>query len=328
MRFRRRKAFTLIELLVVIAIIAVLIALLLPAVQAAREAARRAQCVNNIKQLGIAMHNYHDTVGAFPFGTKLWKGDPLAAKGVPGSWYDDHGWYGMILPYIEQQAIAQSINYSLSFSGPENSTSRRAHVNVFGCPSDGIKEDEFGQLNWARCRGNYAVNFGNTDYGQNSNRKDPITGLAVPFGGAPFTYKRALPIAQIIDGTSQTLMWGEVLAPIDSPGWDGPISEIQIAIGGQTFEAWYTPNARNPDEVVRACPPASAQTGGIRCKQISNNPGPEDQQFFVARSHHSGGVNVGMCDGSVRFMKDSINRVTWRALSTGQGGEVISSDGY
>jgi prepilin-type N-terminal cleavage/methylation domain-containing protein/prepilin-type processing-associated H-X9-DG protein len=312
---RSRRAFTLIELLVVIAIIAVLIALLLPAVQAAREAARRSQCVNNLKQLGLAMQNYHDTLGAFPFAAREWVGDRVPPG--PGTWYDDHGWYGMILPFIEQGTVANSINFNVSFSGPINSTSRKAKVNVFGCPSDGLKEDEFTNNDWARVRGNYSVNFGNTNYIQGTKN-------GVPFLGAPFTYRKATPIAAITDGTSQTLMWGEVLSPIDSPGWDGPISEMQTATGGQTFNGWLTPNSKTQDDVARVYP--TTGLNGIPPGKV--NVSDTTLQSFALRSHHPGGVNASMCDGSVRFVKDAVNLTTWRAVSTSQGSEVVSSDGY
>jgi prepilin-type N-terminal cleavage/methylation domain-containing protein/prepilin-type processing-associated H-X9-DG protein len=321
MSLEQRRAFTLIELLVVIAIIAVLIALLLPAVQAAREAARRSQCVNNLKQLGIAMQNYHDVMGAFPFGAKMWATDAASVMPPgPGTWYDDHGWYAMILPFVEQQVIYNSINFNTKFSGSNNSTSRRTHVNVFGCPSSGgIQEDEFGTGDWDRCRGNYAVNFGNTNYGQSTKN-------GVQFLGAPFTYKKATPIANITDGTSQTLMWGEIIAPTDSSGWDGPIAEMQTATGGQTFQAWLTPNSKTFDDVARVCPPTSGLNGIPGCNLFSTNSADTLLQSFALRSKHPGGVNASFCDGSVRFFKDSINLTSWRAVSTAQGSEVVSAD--
>src|SRR4051812_17389707 len=138
----RRHGFTLIELLVVIAIIAVLIALLLPAVQAAREAARRAQCVNNLKQIGLAMHNYHDVIGTFPSGS-------IATKGWGGTWWN---WPAFILPQIEQTSLYNSINFSRSniknTAGDPNSTAWGTVVNAYLCPSDQVGTGVMTSMCW------------------------------------------------------------------------------------------------------------------------------------------------------------------------------------
>src|SRR3954447_16314587 len=161
----RRRAFTLIELLVVIAIIAVLIALLLPAVQAAREAARRTQCVNNLKQLGLAMHNYHDTQGSFPIGRtgiRRPTGDPTLAAGYPndptGGNFNRKTWAFRILPYIEQASLANAINFSVSWNTPAwvNTTAIRTSVAGFHCPSDpGTNSVEEAGSSNNRPKGNY-----------------------------------------------------------------------------------------------------------------------------------------------------------------------------
>jgi prepilin-type processing-associated H-X9-DG protein len=187
-----------------------------------------------------------------------------------------------------------------------------------------MQTDEFRNACWSRIRCNYAVNFGNTNLGQTSLTGP--NGQTVLFGQAPFTLDAVARIQNIQDGTSNTMMWSEVIAPLDSPGWDGPIAETQIAIGGQTFEAWYTPNAMYPDQVVRQCP--TNGLNGIYGCTIIGQVGSEMSQIYIAKSKHSGGVNVGFCDGSVRFVKSTISLATWRALSTSQGGEVIDASSY
>ncbi|MDB5349994.1 MAG: prepilin-type N-terminal cleavage/methylation protein [Planctomycetota bacterium] len=323
----RRRGFTLIELLVVIAIIGVLIALLLPAVQAAREAARRIQCTNNMKQLGLAMQNYHDTMGSFAFGGRT----PFGAAAPPGGctnfWYDDMSWYFGLLPYYEQTTIFNAVNFDLTISSPANMTGRQVKINSLGCPSSGLDTDEFPNTCWSRIRCNYAVNFGNTDFGQDSGVPDPLQpGNTLNFRGAPFALGKTFSMANIMDGTSTTMMWGELISPHDSPGWDGPIAESQIAIGGQSFQALFPPNAKYPDLVVRQCPPPGDLNSIYGCIVIGP-AGAERGQAFITKSKHAAGVNTGFCDGSVRFVKNSINIATWRALSTTQGGETISGDG-
>jgi prepilin-type processing-associated H-X9-DG protein len=122
------------------------------------------------------------------------------------------------------------------------------------------------------------------------------------------------------------MMWGEVISPTDSPGWDGPIAETQIGIGGQSFEAIYPPNAKYPDLVVRQCP--TTNLNGIYGCTIIGQAGSERIQVFIAKSKHSGGINVGMCDGSVRFVKNTISINTFRSISTSKGNETLSGDSY
>ena len=309
---RRNRGFTLIELLVVIAIIAVLIALLLPAVQQAREAARRSQCKNNLKQWGLAMHNYHDSHLVLPFGARTWIGDPYPG---PGGYYDDFGWAQMLGPYIDQAPWYNLFNFNVSYSDAANDAARRVKVPIFECPSDGMKNNEWSSPNWARWRGNYNVNFGNTNYGQ-------TTKVGVTFLGAPFSYRNSSRLAGITDGTSTTLMMSECITISTAAAWGGPISEVTHSVGGQTFEAWVTPNSKTPDEVARICPANGELNGNPGCTLIGGAGNTPDQSF-AARSKHVGGVHTAMCDGSVRFFSENISLVTWRSLSTARGGEVV-----
>jgi prepilin-type N-terminal cleavage/methylation domain-containing protein len=327
--------FTLVELLVVIAIIGILIALLLPAIQAAREAARRSQCQNNLKQATLAMHNYDSARKILPPGSAYGPGDPLP-PGAPGSWYDEHGWYTELGPYLEEVGWSKSINKNLSFSDPANDAARRYKVALFECPSDQMFQDEWASQNWARWRANYGVNFGNTTYGQNAQAGLSATAdlPALPpakFLGAPFGLRKSRPLKNIPDGTSNTLMMSECRTIKDATGhWGGPISEIETALGGQTFEAFLEPNSTRGDFTSRiGC--LTTCTDGQTTIQLDGLDGvppctclgggdSTTSDIFAARSKHQGGVNVSCCDGSVHFIQDGINILIWRALSTAAGG--------
>ena len=362
-RHSNLRGFTLVELLVVIAIIGILIALLLPAVQAAREAARRSQCSNNLKQSALAMTNYDNAKKRLPPGTKFWwaddgSGNPASAVDPNGGvWWDDHGWYSYIGPFIEEVGWAKSINTDIAFCDTNgvNHNARVYKVSFFECPSDGMYPNEFSSgpdpTRWARWRANYAVNFGNTNYGQNNQSQIDTTHPAAQFKGAPFgpstlrgkknsaglNLPGSRTLSKIPDGTSHTLLMSEVRTIKRDSGWGGPISEIETALGGQTFEGTLLPNDARGDYVNRV-PCVNAKISGscgestpitlleqdgvppCDCAGGNDRPGV-DGQFYAARSKHKGGVNASCCDGSVHYVSETIDISVWRALCSADGGE-------
>ncbi|WP_165246352.1 DUF1559 domain-containing protein [Paludisphaera soli] len=300
----RRGGFTLIELLVVIAIIAVLIALLLPAVQSAREAARRIQCTNNIKQLGLALHNYHDVHGRFAPGSITVAITPTRDYRQP--------FVTSLLPYVEQGNLAASYNFNQSFQHGTNDTTRLARVNVFDCPSDQQVLFLNSDGTNADVKGNYGINWGQDTYG------DPIL-------KAPFALNYGASLAEITDGTSNTFLMaeqiqlpqpaGQPVNVIDRRGriWSDQPSSHQISTRNG-------PNSQVPD--LGACWPATDPRKAPCVRRTAQGP----THYMASRGKHPGGVNVLLGDGSVRFIKDSISIPTWRALSSIAGGEVISAD--
>ncbi len=312
----RSHGFTLIELLVVIAIIGVLIALLLPAVQAAREAARRSQCTNNLKQLGLAMQNYHDSNGAFPIGRQS---NPRRT------------WAFGLLPFFEQTPLYNSINFSTDFYQRVNTTAILVNVSTFDCPSDpGGANIEEPTTPYPRAKASMMVNFGNTHFDQD-RANNPYSGPSnvpgqtqVQYADAPFSRNKSAGLRDMTDGTSNTLMLSEVKIGINQ----GTNSDHRGDIYNDDHNCFYfnvytTPNTKTvPDYMQGYCLYPNATNPPCNAKP---SPGVS---FNAARSFHSGGVNVALGDGSVRFVKDSTALMVWRALGTMNGGEVYGSDQF
>jgi prepilin-type N-terminal cleavage/methylation domain-containing protein/prepilin-type processing-associated H-X9-DG protein len=304
----RSAGFTLIELLVVIAIIAVLIALLLPAVQSAREATRRIQCVNNLKQLALSVQNYHDIYNRFPIGGI--GHDPVTGLYPPAN-YRQPFIIG-VLPFIEQGTLFNAYNMNDQFETLMNLTVRGTQIATYNCPSD-TPQVFYKTASDYDVKGSYGVNWGVNIY-------------FMPILKGPFWLAYRATIAEITDGTSNTVELTEV-RQTPSPNtsvlnrrgrvWNDDSACYQVT-------AKLTPNSTAPD--YSAC---------------QNNPIPNTPCFnggtsgtitlsyyMAARSAHPGGVNAAFCDGSVHFVKNSINPPTSQALFSEAGGEVISSDSY
>ncbi|WP_347243189.1 DUF1559 domain-containing protein [Thermogutta sp.] len=336
----KRRGFTLVELLVVIAIIGILIALLLPAVQAAREAARRSQCVNNIKQLVLGCHNFHDKFNEFPYARKydIW---------------DTYTWTELVLPYIEQQAVYENYwtlpqrGYVTSYPGPNGPigddtrlrSARHTRIPVFNCPSDGGPwGNELNTSSYGFYRGNYRGCVGSGDmYGE-----DVQDGTSGPWKPGVFSVRhnqsfdtgagvetRGVRMAEIIDGTSNTTMISEGIMPTVT-WWGGPIGSIIYGnMGGALYSNAITPNSTAPDRIIGPCPQNQGDTiYNEPCVSIGGNAWwtPSAALAYAgARSRHPGGVNVGMADGSVRFFSNTIDLLTWRYLGTRAGQESVQA---
>jgi prepilin-type N-terminal cleavage/methylation domain-containing protein len=306
----RRHGFTLIELLVVIAIIAVLIALLLPAVQQAREAARRTQCKNQLKQWGLAMHNYHDVSNLLPFAATNAQGSnpvPHRHTFVIGMW-----------PYIDQAPLFNLYNASLPFYVAPNCVQNSltgyiaTKVPLYYCPSDRNSAIWQGDAYW-RARGAYVVNWGNVTR--------PASGTTI--GRAPFGYNgdnpanpRCSRFSDFTDGTSNTLLMSEILIAKIDTDYDvrGDFLNDDPGYISFQFMTTNTPNSKTPD---------TNNNCGSNPDPINMPCAGGGNQQAAARSRHTGGVHVLMGDGAIRFVSSNIDLNTWRGLGTMDGSETI-----
>lgn len=339
-----RRGFTLIELLVVIAIIGVLIALLLPAVQAAREAARRAQCTNNLKQLGIGMANYESSAGALP--------PPMVLSGVGNTVTWVSGWSAQarLLPFMEQGPIFNSANWDLWKEEPQNLTVVRMTVGVLICPSE---------VNHAPVLRSYGYS-GVCNYGMCMGDWYVWGGFKSPPSRTAFSMNLSRRASEFLDGLSGTIMAAEVkaslpgvtcsgLARINDPNVIPPPNANPKAVApeydtcrlfgtatiGNFSNEWADGNA-HATGFTTAWPPNFAVLGAaadrfgkdLNLKTISEERGGPSFDAVTARSFHPGGVNALFGDGSVRFVKSSVAGITWRALGTLAGGDLVSGDAY
>jgi prepilin-type N-terminal cleavage/methylation domain-containing protein/prepilin-type processing-associated H-X9-DG protein len=355
-RQRERSGFTLIELLVVIAIIGVLIALLLPAVQAAREAARRSQCVNNLKQIGLAMHNYHSTYEVFPMGSSR---APTPAGPPNWAWWGDWSAHSMLLPYLEQQPLFAAANFSVTALGHDpnglmNATVVNTRIASFLCPSDGYAGRNY--------TNNYYASAGLTTHRHHH----------VEFSGV-FARNVCYGIASITDGTANTVAFSEgIIAKPNAQRTRGHavvdvsatnVDEVRFQDNvTNLLAAGEPPPGAKLSNYLGACvtalrtgaannvkgnkgerwawgetgmtmfhtivPPNSKQFPFSSARNDCGGCSPDASVFTNAQSNHPGGVNVLMSDGSVKFIKDTISWGTWWALGTRDGNEPISSDAY
>lgn len=313
---RDSRAFTLVEMLVVIAIIGILIALLLPAVQSAREAARRMQCSNNLKQLSLALHNYHFSHGQLPVGQFVY----IDAH-APEGWLRQ-SWFYAVLPYMEQQALAdvyQQHLYETPRSGSYSYTNlpqKQAVVAGFMCPSDGAnpKIDNGAEPgNQQGFHGNYILNGGNDFFNAGGiENSAQLNGLFHVLSRTRF--------ADIGDGTSNTLLASELLLVPDG-GIGTGVQDVRgryhnVRHAGALFSTKYPPNTSEPDR-HNYCLNTVAKAPCI---------GTGTDVIVSARSNHPGGVSTSLADGSVRFIAETIDVTLFNALGTRAGGEVVGGD--
>ncbi len=335
------RAFTLIELLVVIAIIGVLIALLLPAVQAAREAARRMQCTNNLKQIGLGLHNYESSVGAFPPAMVL------SGSGTTVKWWGSWSALARVLPYMEQGPMFNAINFTVDYQNPVNMTVTAENVSAFLCPSEikpQVAPQGFGKSGvntYGFCMGDWYV------WG----------GFNGPINRSAFAPNSSRRFSDFSDGTSQTMVATEVKAYQANYQDCGGLSRINVPnnvpdtsadprsvapeydgggscrFGGGGHTEWMDGHVHQAGMTTAWTPNKKILGGPTKDRDMDINGqrevmGGPTYAAITARSYHPAGVNALFGDGSVRFLKDSIAGPTWRALGTIGGGEVISSDAY
>jgi prepilin-type N-terminal cleavage/methylation domain-containing protein/prepilin-type processing-associated H-X9-DG protein len=337
MRFRRH-AFTLIELLVVIAIIAILIGLLLPAVQKVREAAARTKCVNNLKQIGLAMHNHHDSKGKFPPGY-------VDSNAIPKSTPDNDagpgwGWCAFLLPFVEQPAAYSQINFAQPVGIGVNAQVSLLSLTVFQCPSDPYQDAvpvydssfsnpiaKVAHGNYVGCNG-WEECFANAGGAGDGSGSDGLPGGFGEAGNGVFFRNSRYTFSDVTDGLSNTIFAGERSGNHAPATWTG-------AVAGGRCPAWM---ATQPWTVPYTIPPAAPDTGNgtaydnadygecfvlAHCNAThvpnADNPAFDPDTFY---SMHQNGCNFLFGDGSVHFLTSGIDPFVYQHLATIKGGEV------
>ncbi|MHC5540754.1 DUF1559 family PulG-like putative transporter [Singulisphaera rosea] len=362
-RGRLGRGFTLIELLVVIAIIAVLIALLLPAVQSAREAARRMQCVNNLKQIGLGIHNYHSANSVFPMGGSA---QLNVRKQGPYEW-ENFSAFALMLSYLEQAPMYNAINFMIcpdtgyGYGFAPNTTAYNCKLNLFLCPSDPFSGIQ--NLN------NYMACYGTTTW-MPSYQVGMTTLNSSRDTSGVFTIWKSYGINDVTDGSSNTMAYSESIVGNGANGYSGttsprkyrgnflfnqsgnPSSGLVLDIGTSPYanvladiqncaSTFITDNNDIADyrgyRWIMGIPGAT-MFNSVQTPNEGNNNGCRfgcgvgcntDSAWSVpATSTHAGGVNVLYADGSTRFVKNTVNRKTWWAISTRAGNEVVSADAF
>jgi prepilin-type N-terminal cleavage/methylation domain-containing protein len=292
-----RRAFTLIELLVVIAIIAILIALLLPAVQQAREAARRTQCRNNLHQIGLAMHNYHDTHRMFPMSSCGWyTGSAWGGNTVT--------WLTLLLPFVDETSLYNAYNFDQECTGWHNTTVGRSVLQQYVCPSDtGVAAQT--DTGWMRghARSNYAANAGVGPSGDAAWKSSSRMARSSRQAVGPMFSISSISVRLIADGTSNTIASGEVVEQIQLPD---PYTGIW-ALG------WGEAPVRGAYSTIAGINPVVRSGSASRYSWLSK---------------HEGGAFFVMCDGQVRFVSENIDWTTFRALSTIANNELVDDEDY
>lgn len=339
---KKTSGFTLIELIVVIAIIAVLVTLLLPAVQSAREAARRIKCNNNLKQIGLAIHNYESLVGTLPPALVV------QGQGTTVTWSNGYGAYARILPLMEQGVLYSSINFTLDMQMPPNLTAASVVIDYLVCPSEvrgqsrQLTSGQYGIATYGFVEGDWFVWGGlgsslrnRSAFGPNMARRwseftDGTSNTMLMSEGKAFmTYYRDCPTLLNVNNPY-------VIPPPDAD----PYTIVPEYLGGCKLRVdegrtqWFESGVHH-NGITTAWPPNKRIPGGpnkmyadVDINSSREKLGRPSFAAVTARSYHPGGVHALHGDGSVRFVKDSISGNIWRALGTVSGGEVLSADSF